>query len=93
VPWLDRKPSETAREHIRFSTQPLEHTDGHDELLFEMLEAVGAPDILCFATDYPHWDSDDPAFMLRRLPEAWREPVMHSNAAALYGPRLALAAA
>jgi predicted TIM-barrel fold metal-dependent hydrolase len=93
VPWLDRKPSETAREHIRFSTQPLEHTDGHDELLFEMLEAVGAPDILCFATDYPHWDSDDPAFMLRRLPEAWREPVMHSNAAALYGQRLALAAA
>jgi uncharacterized protein len=93
VPWLDRKPSEAAREHVRFSTQPLEHTDGHDKLLFEMLEAVGAPEILCFASDYPHWDSDDPAFMLRRLPEAWREPVMHSNAAALYGPRLALAAA
>ena len=55
-----------------------------------MLEAAGAPDILCFASDYPHWDFDDPAFMLKRLPEAWRERVMHENAAALYGERLGL---
>jgi uncharacterized protein len=91
VPWLDRKPSEVAREHVRFSTQPLEHTDGEDELLFEMLEAAGAPEILCFASDYPHWDFDDPQFMLRRLPEAWREQVLHSNAETLYGTRLGLA--
>jgi len=93
VPWLERKPSEIAREHIRFSTQPLEHTDGNDALLFELLEAAGAPDILCFASDYPHWDFDDPAFMLRRLPEAWHEPVLHANAEALYGTRLRLARA
>jgi predicted TIM-barrel fold metal-dependent hydrolase len=92
VPWLERKPSEVAREHVRFSTQPLEHTDGHDELLFEMLEAVGAPGVLCFASDYPHWDFDDPSFMLRRLPEAWRDKVLHENAAALYGDRLGLVA-
>ena len=60
IPWVDRKPSEIVREHVRFSTQPLEHTDGHDALLFEMLEAAGAPDILVFASDYPHWDFDDP---------------------------------
>ncbi len=88
VPWLERKPSEVAREHVRFSTQPLEHTDGNDELLFEMLAAVGAPDILCFASDYPHWDFDDPSFMLRRLPEEWRDAVLDGNAAALYGDRL-----
>ena len=93
TPWLVRKPSEVVREHIRFTTQPLEHTDGNDELLFAMLEAAGAPDILCFASDYPHWDFDDPGFMLRRLPEAWREPVMHDNAAAAYGARLRLPAA
>lgn len=93
IPWLERKPSEAVREHIRFTTQPLEHTDGKDELLFEMLEAVGAPEILCFASDYPHWDSDDPAFMLKRLPETWREKVMHENAAGLYGERLGLVAA
>ncbi len=93
VPWLERRPSEVAREHVRFTTQPLEHTDGHDELLFEMLAAVGAPETLLFASDYPHWDFDDPAFMLRRLPEAWREGVLHGNAAALYGARLGLTAA
>ena len=93
TPWLERKPSEVMREHVRFTTQPLEHTDGRDELLFEMLEAAGAPDILCFASDYPHWDFDDPAFMLKRLPEAWRDKVLHDNAAALYGERLGLAAA
>jgi predicted TIM-barrel fold metal-dependent hydrolase len=91
TPWLTRRPSEVVREHVRFTTQPLEHTDGRDELLWEMLEAAGAPDILCFASDYPHWDFDDPRSMLRRLPAAWRDRVMHENAAALYGARLGLA--
>jgi predicted TIM-barrel fold metal-dependent hydrolase len=88
VPWLDRKPSEVVREHVRFATQPLEHTNGADELLFEMLEAVGGPEVLCFASDYPHWDFDDPAFMLKRLPETWRDRVLEQNAAKLYGARL-----
>jgi predicted TIM-barrel fold metal-dependent hydrolase len=93
TPWLERKPSEVVREHVRFTTQPLEHTDGRDDLLFEMLEAAGAPDTLCFASDYPHWDFDDPGFMLKRLPEAWRDRVLHENAAAFYGERLGLVAA
>lgn len=89
TPWLERKPGDVVREHVRFTTQPLEHTSGHDELLWEMLEAAGAPDILLFASDYPHWDFDDPGFMLQRLPSAWRERVMHDNAAELYGARVA----
>jgi predicted TIM-barrel fold metal-dependent hydrolase len=92
TPWLERKPSEVAREHVRFTMQPLEHTDGADELLWEMLEAAGAPEILLFASDYPHWDFDDPGFMLGRLPRAWRERVLHENAAELYGSRLGLVA-
>jgi predicted TIM-barrel fold metal-dependent hydrolase len=31
--------------------------------------------------------------MLKRLPEAWRDKVLHDNAAALYGERLGPAAA
>jgi uncharacterized protein len=89
TPWLKRKPSEVVREHIRFTTQPLEHSDGHDKLLMEMLEAAGAPEILCFASDYPHWDYDAPAELLKRLPESWRQAVAHDNAAALFGQRLA----
>jgi uncharacterized protein len=93
TPWLERKPSEVVREHVRFTTQPLEHTDGADELLWEMLDAAGAPEILLFASDYPHWDFDDPGFMLGRLPQAWRERVLHENAATFYGARLGLVAA
>jgi uncharacterized protein len=93
TPWLERKPSEVAREHIRFTTQPLEHTDGRDDLLFEMLETAGAPDTFCFASDYPHWDFDDPGFMLKRLPASWQDKVLHENAAALYGQRLGLVTA
>ena len=55
-----------------------------------MLEAIGAPDILCFASDYPHWDFDAPDMMIKRLPAEWRERVMHDNAAALFGDRLGL---
>ncbi len=90
VPWLERKPSEVVREHVRFATQPLEHTDGDDELLFDTLAAAGAPDILCFSSDYPHWDFDEPGWTLSRLPEEWRDRVLHENAVALYGERLGL---
>ena len=90
VPWLERRPGDVVREQIRFATQPLEHTDGHDEVLWEMLAAAGAPEILCFSSDYPHWDFDDPLRTLARLPEGWREPVLRGNAAALYGERLGL---
>ena len=90
VPWVTRPPSEVLREHIRFTTQPLEHTDGNDALLWQMLEAVGAPDILCFASDYPHWDFDPPDRMLARLPAEWRQRIMHDNAAELFAGRLAL---
>ena len=90
VPWLERKPSEVVREQVRFATQPLEHTDGDDDLLFDTLAAVGAPGILCFSSDYPHWDFDEPGWTLSRLPENWRAGVLHENAAALYGERLGL---
>jgi predicted TIM-barrel fold metal-dependent hydrolase len=85
VPWLERKPSEVAREHVRFSTQPLEHTEGDDELLFAMLEAAGAPDNLVFASDYPHWDFDDPfrAFPAG-VPAEGKRQILAGNGRAVY---------
>jgi uncharacterized protein len=47
------------------------------------LEDIGARDMLMYASDYPHWDFDDPAHL--RLPAEWREQVMDGNARALYG--------
>lgn len=38
--------------------------------------------MLMFATDYPHWDFDDP--VLTAFPEEWEDQVMDGNARALY---------
>ena len=87
VAHLDRKPSEVFREHFCFTTQPIEEPDDPQQLV-QALEFTGMTDRIMFASDYPHWDFDDPAFMLKRLPESWRGPVLSDNAAALYGARL-----
>jgi len=79
-PLVKRLPSEYIREHVRVSSQPLEVSDDRDQLI-ELLEAAGGiEDMLVFASDYPHWDSDDPAYISRRLPRAWHEKVFHDNA-------------
>ena len=41
-----------------------------------------------FASDFPHWDLDDPAAVIARLPESWRQRVLHDNALDFYAQRL-----
>jgi predicted TIM-barrel fold metal-dependent hydrolase len=85
TPWLRRLPSEYARDHVRLTTQPLEQPRD-PRALWPALEDIGASDMLMFASDYPHWDFDDPVTL--RIPAAWRERVLDGNARELY--RLAL---
>jgi predicted TIM-barrel fold metal-dependent hydrolase len=47
-----------------------------------VLEAIDGEHTLLFATDYPHWDFDDPTRV--RIPPAWRERVLRENARELY---------
>lgn len=61
VPWLKKLPSEYAREHLRLTTQPLEQPSNRKHLR-DMIEIIGT-EMLMFATDYPHWDFDNPAYM------------------------------
>jgi predicted TIM-barrel fold metal-dependent hydrolase len=83
VPELSRRPSEYVREHVWLTTQPAEEPDRPEELI-QVFERIGS-DRLLFATDYPHWDYDDPlrAFPAP-LPEGLRERVYGANARALY---------
>lgn len=84
VPWMKRWPSETFREHVRLTTQPLEGSAGSERLV-SVLDAYGAADVLCFSSDYPHWDTDERDHVARMLPRSWHERVFHDNAAQLYG--------
>jgi hypothetical protein len=40
-------------------------------------------EVLLFASDYPHWDFDDPTTL--ELPPGWEDDVFDGNARRLYG--------
>ncbi len=84
TPHLKRLPSEYIREHVWVTTQPVEEPEPRRHLL-DVIEWIGW-DRLLFATDYPHWDFDDPsrAFPLRMDPEQ-RQGLFLNNARAVFG--------
>ena len=84
TPWLRRAPSEYFYEHVRVTTQPLEVAPSHRHML-ELLELIGAEDILCFSSDYPHWDTDAIPDISRSIPQGWHRKVFHDNAMELFG--------
>ena len=84
VPYLKRKPSEYIRDHIWWTTQPMEDPERRDHLL-QVIEWIGW-DKLLFATDYPHWDFDEPSRVLPAgVSDANREAFYLGNAKKLYG--------
>jgi predicted TIM-barrel fold metal-dependent hydrolase len=83
IPWCRKPPSEYVWDHVKFSSQPLETPDD-PALLVPAIQGLRPWDTLCFASDYPHWDYDEPAQTLRMLPLEWRENVAWRNAAEFY---------
>ena len=83
VPHLRRAPSEYLREHFWVSTQPMEEAEEPDHVL-DVMAWIGWDKIL-FASDYPHWDFDDPFVALPpSLSEERRNKIYSGNAKALY---------
>ena len=83
VPHLRRPPSEYLKEHLWLTTQPMEEPEKSEQLL-DLMRWIGFDRIL-FATDYPHWDFDDPMQALpRRLDLATRRQLCSGNAKRLY---------
>jgi predicted TIM-barrel fold metal-dependent hydrolase len=86
VPQLKRAPSEYIREHVYVTTQPMEEPE-RPGFFPEMLDQLGdLVDHVLFASDYPHWDADQPddAFPVS-LPAELVRKIYFANAAALYG--------
>src|SRR6185437_2470907 len=84
VPWVRRAPSAYLREHVRFTTQPLDQP-GDPRQLRESLEQVSPEDLLLYASDYPHNHAASPEEALLPLltPGAARK-VAYENARAWY---------
>jgi predicted TIM-barrel fold metal-dependent hydrolase len=86
VPHLPHEPSYYVRRNVYASTQPMEEPHKPEQFL-QLLDHFGdLADHIMFASDYPHWDYDDPdqAFPVN-LPHELQKKIYFENAAALYG--------
>lgn len=82
-----RRPSEYVVENVRFTTQPLDEPP-KQEMLWDVLDMVHADRTVMFSSDYPHWDTDDPRFILRsRLPKKLRTRIAYETAVETFGSR------
>ena len=85
VPHLTRLPSEYIREHVFLTTQPVEEPHTSQQFL-QLMEHFGdMVNNILFASDYPHWDSDDPDFALPTvLSDDVLQAIQYDNAKRLY---------
>lgn len=83
VPWVKRKPSDIIRDQIRFATQPIE--DFTAAQLDTLIGQMESDELICFSTDYPHWDFDSPlAALPRDLNADLANRIFYENARATY---------
>ena len=83
IPHVTRPPSELIRQHVWLTTQPMEEPETREHLL-DTIEWIGWEKLL-FATDYPHWDFDEPSRALPiRVGKEQKEAFFLKNALELY---------
>ncbi|MEZ4728206.1 MAG: amidohydrolase family protein [Caldilineaceae bacterium] len=87
TPWVKKLPSEYLRGNIRFGSQPMPNVPTRADL-DTFLRWMWADETLVFASDYPHWDWDEPSTFLADADPALRQRVMVDTARDLYGARL-----
>jgi uncharacterized protein len=87
VPWMKKLPSEYILSNCYFSTQPIEEPDERQHLL-QMFEMLHAEKTVIFASDYPHWDFDNPLTVLSYLPPGMRRRIFVDNVLEFFGPRI-----
>ncbi len=84
TPWVEKLPSEYLKDHIRFATQPMDEPDD-PRALQDIVRWMAGERTLMFATDYPHWDWDDPEQVLVGFPDELRQRIFWENAAETFG--------
>lgn len=86
IPWVDRTPTEIARDHIRLTLQPVDAPPTPEQ--FErLMDHMGSDEMLLFSTDYPHWQFDGDAVLPDGLSDGLARKIMVDNPKNTY-PRL-----
>jgi predicted TIM-barrel fold metal-dependent hydrolase len=87
VPHVKRCPSEYVAENVWMTTQPIEEPPDSQDWAHLITSFPSLADRLMFATDYPHWDFDDPHESIRdvHFPKEPLPKVLSQNARDLYG--------
>ncbi|MDX8503114.1 amidohydrolase family protein [Mesorhizobium sp. VK4C] len=83
TPWVKRLPSEYLKDHVRFGTQPLDEPVD-PEAINHIINWIDGARTLMFASDFPHWDADDPMMTLSDQPEDLRRRIFAENAIETY---------
>jgi predicted TIM-barrel fold metal-dependent hydrolase len=83
VPWLDAKPSETVRRHLRLTTAPA-HLPRDPDQVRQALDLLDAGTMLLYASDHPHDHGTGGERLLATMSDAERERVLGGNAADWY---------
>ena len=86
-PWLKRLPSEYIHDRVRYSSQPIDEPQKPEHLV-QMFDMIDAGQTLLYASDYPHWDFDNPKMAFKDVPADLRQRIFVGNALDLYGDRL-----
>ena len=84
IPWTTKRPSEYVHEHVRVTLQPVDGPPDPTQMA-QLLDQFDAPQMLMYASDYPHGHlTEGPAALPDALDAPARERVLAANAAAFY---------
>ena len=78
-----KTPMEYVYDNVRLTSQPIEEPPRKSDLV-RLFEIIDAPRLLMFASDYPHWDYDDPKAVLSLLKSGAKQ-IAYENASQIYG--------
>ncbi len=87
APYLTRLPSDYVHDNVRLTTQPIEEPRKTEHLV-QIFDMVDAAHTVMFASDYPHYDADEPGILPKQLGEEALERIYWHNAAELFGAKL-----
>ena len=83
VPWLTKAPSAYVREHVRIGLQPVDGPPGPAQLA-QIVDQIACPEMLMFATDYPHRHPGAFGALPDGLPPELAAGILTGNARAHY---------